>query len=72
MEKYDPDVLFFSETWFKDGLEFNLENYSGVFKNRCSITGGGVCIYVKNSFTLSDVEDSILSSENIEQKYLVK
>jgi len=50
------DVLFISETWFKEDSCPNLNGYSIYKKDRNDQRhGGGVCIYIKNTFSTYEV-----------------
>jgi len=53
----EPDAVFVSETWFKENFCPSFGNYTPYRKGRRALkeahkirSGGGVCIYMKNSF----------------------
>ena len=56
------DVLCISETWLHaqlDDKEVSVEGYDIIRKDRTNKRGGGVCVYVKSSFTIIDRNDTI-------------
>jgi hypothetical protein len=64
-----PDIIFISETWFNSGSIIHIEGYECFRKDRRDGSGGGVCIYGRNSgsliFRVLDVEQ--FGAEGIEQ-----
>ena len=46
---YKPDIICIQESWLNNEINFKLNNYSMVRKDRQLGTGGGVCIFIKNN-----------------------
>jgi len=59
-----PDVIVLSETWFSDSVTSEIDEYKGFHTFRCNRVGGGISIYVKNTYkcnlinSISKINDS--------------
>jgi hypothetical protein len=63
----NPDVMFFTETWFNETNTQQMDGYKLFCRNRIWSTHGGVCIYVNNNFkSFENVEPEFLN-QSIEQ-----
>ena len=67
------DIRFVSETWFNDQSVVNIDGYNCFRRDRKSKKGGGVCIYARNSDSLSfrETNHDQLNSSSIEQVWCV-
>jgi len=63
-----PSVIAFTETWLVDGVEclLSIPGYVFISKNRESGRGGGVGLYICNSFDYEVRTDMSISSNVIE------
>ena len=63
IEKSDPDILCFTETWLKNSIEqFHIAGYKCIarFDRQDGRAGGGVCVYAKSHVHyLVHVKDSV-------------
>ena len=60
MLEFDLDVIGLSETWLKDADKLpNMPGYNSVCSNRCGRLGGGVGLYVKDSYTYFERPDLV-------------
>ena len=62
-----PHIILISETWFNQSSLTQLNNYSLYSRNRETVRGGGVAIYIRNDLKSYEVNDSALSNPNCEQ-----
>ena len=46
---YKPDIICIQESWLNNEINFKLNNYSMVRKDRQLGTGGGVCVYLSKT-----------------------
>lgn len=59
LDKCKPDIVAVSETWLKNCDIFNLQNYNLITKFcRSKYVRGGVCLYVRNRFTSSVLDNN--------------
>ena len=68
---YRFSFICLSETWSKEELDknttYSLPEYSIVYQNRvCKDKGGGVCIYIHNSFNYKTRKDLSVNSRDLE------
>ncbi len=70
--KHDfPEILFFTETWFRDDSPAQLENYYLFHNSRYKGHGGGVAIYVRNDVKAYEfISDPLLSDTGLEQTWI--
>ena len=68
-KKNQPDVMFFTETWFNERSDTIVNGYQLHRTDRNS-KGGGVAIYVKNEIVSFNVSLPELNSKNIEQLWI--
>ena len=59
-----PDIICIQESWLNNKINYKLNNYSIVRKDRKFGRGGGVCIFVKNNITFKIKENEFV--KNIE------
>jgi len=70
-----PDIIFITETWFKQKTVFELEGYECIRKDRIlndTVTkGGGVCIYLRKNWDCQkkdfDTIATTITPTNVEQ-----
>lgn len=63
--EFDFDVIGPSETWLKDTDNLpNMPGYNSVCSNRCEKSGGGVGLYVRNSYSFFKRQD-LVSDETL-------
>jgi hypothetical protein len=60
-----PNIICVQETWLKPNLNFKINGYSLIRKDRIINRGGGVCIFVENSITYNIKENKKLNIEFI-------
>ena len=66
-ESSSPQIIFITETWFKDDSIVNIPNYNIFFKNR-SGHGGGIAIYTRIDITCNEIPQ--LQNTTFEQIWL--
>lgn len=69
--KHDFDVLAFSETWFSNGGEaVQLEGYKLESLFRKDKRGGGVALYIKNTFVYDVIPEYTTVNPNCESLFM--
>ena len=63
-----PDFICIQESWLKNSINFKLDNYSLVRKDRFNERGGGVCIFIKNNIVFKIKENDFIN--NIEYVHM--
>ena len=63
-----PDVICIQESWLKINLNFKLNNYSIIRKDRLEGRGGGVCIFIRNNISYRIKEH--INLNNIEYNHV--
>ena len=63
-----PDIICIQESWLKNTVNFKLNNYSIVRKDRKFERGGGVCVFIKNSITYKIIENEFV--KNVEYNHI--
>ena len=75
IDKINPDILNVCETWLHDDIEndfVSIKDYTLIRSDRTTYEngyrkrGGGLCTYVRKSFTCEELIDLSLSNNNIE------
>ena len=61
-----PDVFIFSETWYDSLIPIYIPGYTGFHTIRQGRRSGGVSIFVKNSFTTSQILELSYANDTIE------
>ena len=61
-----PDIICIQESWLKNRINYALDNYSIIRKDRIGERGGGVCIFIKNNIAYKIKENK---SVNINLEY---
>ena len=56
-----PDFICIQESWLKNSINFKLDNYSLVRKDRFNERGGGVCIFIKNTIVFKIKENDFIN-----------
>lgn len=64
-----PDIIFITETWFCESFSPSLSGYESYCHNRKDRRGGGVCIFINQSFKSYEVQDPTLCDDDVEQKW---
>ena len=61
------NIILISETWFSEekGMNFEMEGYELLYMNRRNKMGGGVAIYVDNSYTFKIIESMSTAVDNV-------
>lgn len=64
---YEVHALVFTETWLKqdENQFFNIKGYSAFHSNRSTKRGGSVCIYIKNSISVTEIYEEEFLNCNI-------
>ena len=62
----EPDIIAFSETWFKENTITDLKGYYGFHSYRERRNGGGVSVYAKDKFNCNEIEYLNLNDETCE------
>ena len=57
-----PDFICIQESWLKYSINYKLDNYSIVRKDRFNGRGGGVCICIKNNIKHQVKENDLLNN----------
>ena len=57
-----PDFICIQESWLKYSINYKLDNYSIVRKDRFNGRGGGVCIFIKNNIIHKVKENDLLNN----------
>ena len=62
------DILAITETWGNEekGMDFKMEGYKFIYKNRKNRTGGGVALYVNEKLTHKIIETPTPDEDQIE------
>ena len=65
-------VIGFSETWFGNQLSplINLDNYTLFENHRKEKRGGGVCIFVRNDYSIVSRDDLSIFNDSIESLFV--
>ena len=66
--QHKPDFICIQESWLKNSINFKLDNYSLVRKDRFNERGGGVCIFIKNNIVFKIKENDFIN--NIEYVHI--
>ena len=66
-----PHIICIAETWFNDRSLKNIESYTIYNRDRETIRGGGVAIYVSNSIDSHECYEPALSFSKSEQVWCV-
>ena len=57
-----PDIICIQESWLKENINYKLNNYSVIRKDRKFTRDGGVCVFVKNNITYKVKENDFVNN----------
>ena len=74
LNEYQFDIITMSETWLKDNQKLldyvDIPGYNLEYANRDNKRGGGVGVYIKETFTYTERKDIINLDKSIEHYWL--
>jgi len=72
IEQYKPNVIAVTETWFKQNSVANVDGFCLYSKDKSDgRRGGGVCLYINDSFDSYELNDTGFIICKLEQVWAV-